>query len=154
MLIEEWMFSNGLFDKVAELRDEPQGVILPPVLPNGFGEYWYSEGDLINKLYNKFGAEKTIDIMEQHRATYVTAADFKEMAAAGVTNVRLPVGWWAFANESTSSEPVLLTDPAHEDRKFVSITHDFLRNTLLAMKTAGVNALIDIHAFPGGSAGM
>jgi hypothetical protein len=44
LLIEEWMFSNGLFDKVAEWSNEPQGVILPPALPNGFGEYWYSEG--------------------------------------------------------------------------------------------------------------
>ena len=44
LLIEEWMFSNGMFDKVAEWADEPQGVILPPALPNGFGEYWFSEG--------------------------------------------------------------------------------------------------------------
>jgi hypothetical protein len=44
LLIEEWMFSDGIFDKVAEWSNEPQGVILPPALPNGFGEYWYSEG--------------------------------------------------------------------------------------------------------------
>jgi hypothetical protein len=32
---------------VAELSDEPQGVVLPPALPNGFGENWFSEGIMI-----------------------------------------------------------------------------------------------------------
>lgn len=35
---------NVIIMKVAEWSNEPQGVILPPALPNGFGEYWYSEG--------------------------------------------------------------------------------------------------------------
>lgn len=152
LLIEEWMFSNGMFDKVAELRDEPQGVILPPMLPNGFGEKWYSEGDLINKLYEKFGEERTIDILQAHRESYVTAADFEEMAASGMEMIRIPVGWWAFANESKSNTPVLITDPFHADRKFVTITNELLTNTLKQIKAAGMSALIDIHAFPGGSA--
>lgn len=152
LLIEEWMFSNGIFDKVAQDVDVPQGVILPPALPNGFGEKWYSEGDLINKLYKKFGAERTVDILEQHRATYVTSADYQQMATFGITKVRVPLGWWAFVNESIS-EPTLITDPAHPDRMFVTITHDFLRNTLRDIKNAGLTALLDIHAFPGGSAG-
>ena len=150
LLIEEWMFSNGLFDKVAELRDEPQGVILPPVIPNGFGENWYSEGDLIFKLYNKYGTKKTVDIIQQHRDTYITSNDFEEMALAGIKQVRVPVGWWAFTNYSEST---LITDPAHWDRMYVTITSDFLKQTLTDIKNAGLEALIDIHAFPGGSAG-
>lgn len=152
LLIEEWMFSNGMFDKVAEWSDEPQCVILPPALPNGFGEYWYSEGDLIYKLFQKFGEERTIDILTQHRETYITSNDFKEMAARGITHVRLPVGWWAFAPESTQSSSVLITDPAHWDKMFVTITQDFLRKVLNEIKDAGLTTLIDIHAFPGGSA--
>ena len=49
------MFSNGLFDGVAESSTEPQGVVMPPMLPEGFGEMWYSEGDLVNRLVDKFG---------------------------------------------------------------------------------------------------
>mmetsp|Transcript_15951 Transcript_15951/g.26731 ORF Transcript_15951/g.26731 Transcript_15951/m.26731 type:complete len:440 (-) Transcript_15951:290-1609(-) len=152
LLIEEWMFSNGMFDKVAEWSNEPQGVILPPALPNGFGEYWYSEGDLIYKLYKKFGEARTIDILTQHRETYITNNDFKEMAARGISQVRLPVGWWAFANESTQTSSKLITDPAHSDKMFVTITQDFLRKVLGEIHDAGLKALIDIHAFPGGSA--
>lgn len=150
LLIEEWMFSNGLFDKVSELRDEPQGVIFPPSLPNGFGENWYSEGDLVFKLNNKFGSKKTVDILQQHRSSYITSKDFEEMAAAGIKQVRLPIGWWAFTNHT---EPTLISDPAHGDRMFVTITSEFLKCTLRDMKNAGLEALIDIHAFPGGSAG-
>jgi hypothetical protein len=98
-----------MYDKVAELETEPQGVVLPPALPNGFGEMWYSEGDLINKLYNKFGEERTIEILEEHRTSYITDADFQEMAISGITKVRVPVGWWAFANESTGYKSVLIT---------------------------------------------
>lgn len=152
LLIEEWMFSDGIFDKVAEWSNEPQGVILPPALPNGFGEYWYSEGDLIYKLFQKFGEERTIDILTQHRETYITGNDFKEMASRGITQVRLPVGWWAFAPESTGSVSKLITDPAHPDKMFVTITQDFLRKVLTEVKDAGLTVLIDIHAFPGGSA--
>ena len=142
-----------MYDRVAELSDEPQGVILPPALPNGFGEKWYSEGDLVNKLYTKFGNEKTIEIMQQHRESYIQRSDFEAMAAAGITRLRLPVGWWAFTNESLQSNPVLITDPAHEDRKFVTIPHGFLQKVIEEARGAGLEVLIDIHAFPGGSAG-
>jgi len=146
------MFSNGMFDKVAELADEPQGVILPPGLPNGFGQKWYSEGDLINKLYETFGTEKTIDYLQKHRDEYITSADFAAMAEAGISSVRVPVGWWAFTNQSTCDDPILISDPVYDDRKFVTIPHVFLKKTLTDIKNAGMKALLDIHAFPGGSA--
>lgn len=108
--------------------------------------------DLIYKLYKKFGEARTIDILTQHRETYITNNDFKEMAARGIAQVRLPVGWWAFANESTQSSSKLITDPAHSDKMFVTITQDFLRKVLGEINDAGLKVLIDIHAFPGGSA--
>jgi glucan 1,3-beta-glucosidase len=109
---------------------------------------------LIYKLYQKFGEERTIDILTQHREAYITGNDFKEMASRGITQVRLPVGWWAFAPESTQASSKLITDPAHFDKMFVTITQDFLRKVLGEIKDAGLTVLIDIHAFPGGSASM
>ena len=47
--------SNGLFDGVAESSTDPQGVVMPPKVPEGFGEFWFAEGDLINKLVDKYG---------------------------------------------------------------------------------------------------
>jgi aryl-phospho-beta-D-glucosidase BglC (GH1 family) len=107
---------------------------------------------LIYKLYLKFGEERTIDILTQHREAYITKNDFQEMASRGIKQVRLPVGWWAFTTESTESSSKLITDPAHYDKMFVTITQDFLRKVLGEIKDAGLTALIDIHAFPGGSA--
>jgi glucan 1,3-beta-glucosidase len=107
---------------------------------------------LIYKLFQKFGEAKTIDILTQHREAYITSSDFKEMASRGITQVRLPVGWWAFAAESTQTESKLITDPAHPDKMFVTITQDFLRKVLGEVKDAGLTVLFDIHAFPGGSA--
>ena len=40
--------------------------------------------------------------------------------------VRMPVGWWAFAEESRSNTSSIITDPAHDDRKFVVITTEYL----------------------------
>lgn len=153
LLIEEWMFSNGMFDKVAELRDEPQGVILPPQLPNGYGGKYFCEGDLINQLNNRFGSARAVEILEAHRESYITADDFSDMAARGIKLVRLPLGWWAFCNESASGAPAtLIGDPYHQDRKFVSISYAFLTKTLQSIADAGLTVLIDVHAMPGGSA--
>jgi aryl-phospho-beta-D-glucosidase BglC (GH1 family) len=143
-----------MFDKVAEDKNEPQGVIFPPMLPNGFGEMWYSEGDLINKLFTKFGGEKTIEILTAHRSEYVTKNDFMEMKQRGISQVRLPVGWWAFAEESKYEFPIIITDPLHSDRKFVTIPNAMLVDVIRDIQEAGLTCLIDIHAFPGGSAGM
>lgn len=112
-------------------------------------------GDLVNRLYNKFGAERTIEIMTAHRESYITASDFQLMAANGISRVRLPLGWWAFANESTQSTPVLISDPVYYyDRKFVTITNSFLKQKITEIHNAGLEVLLDIHAFPGGSAGI
>jgi hypothetical protein len=48
------MFSFSMFDSVAESSDLPQGVVLPPSLPDGFGSNWFGEGDLVYQLVGKF----------------------------------------------------------------------------------------------------
>jgi aryl-phospho-beta-D-glucosidase BglC (GH1 family) len=106
----------------------------------------------VNKLFNKFGTERTIEIMTEHRESYITSEDFKAMAANGITRVRLPLGWWAFIEESLSSTPLLVTDPAHTDRQFITIPRAFLLQVLRQAQAAGLEVLLDIHAFPGGSA--
>ena len=91
--------------------------------------------------------------MNQHRNSYITRDDFKEMASHGIKQVRLPLGWWAFTLESShSSTSKLITDPVHSDKMFVTITNEFLKNVIMNAKEEGVKVLIDIHAFPGGSA--
>ena len=145
------MFSFSMFDKVAEDADVPQGVVLPPVLADGFGQNWFGEGDLVYKVVEGFGEDFAIDAIVQHRNTYITDIDIKDMIENHVTSIRLPVGWWAFTSESKSSFEKVITDPAHEKMKFVTITNKFLRETIERFVDAGLDVLLDVHAFPGGS---
>lgn len=148
---------------------------MPPLLPDGMGENWYGEGDLINKIATKYSDDFAVQVIEAHRQTYVTdegemeklglrhkpqsnvnsrlppLTDIASMKSANITNVRMPLGWWAFVEESTKSESTLITDPAHSDMRFVTITHDALIGEIQRFKDAGLNVLLDIHAMPGGS---
>ena len=150
-LVEEWMFSNGQFDRVAEQSDEPQGVIMPPLLPDGLGENWYGEGDLVNKISAKFGDDFAVEVISAHRDAYITDDDIKKMKESSISAVRMPLGWWAFVEESLSADPMVITDPAHSDMKFVTITHDALESQIKRFADEGIDILLDIHAMPGGS---
>ncbi|GMI21744.1 hypothetical protein TeGR_g221 [Tetraparma gracilis] len=146
------MFSFHQFDRVAEMDDTPQGVVMPPLLPDGFGSFWYSEGDLVNQLVDKYGEDFAVDVIEAHRSSYISDSDLDAMRAAGITSVRMPVGWWAFIPESLEDEAKVISDPAHPDRKFVTITQAFLKDQIERFESHGLDVLLDIHAFPGGSA--
>ncbi|GMH95071.1 hypothetical protein TrST_g1564 [Triparma strigata] len=150
-LIEEWMFSFGQFDRVAEMSDLPQGVVMPPLLPDGMGENWYGEGDLVNKIVAKYDEDFAVQVIEAHRQTYITDEDIAAMKSANITNVRMPLGWWAFVEESLKDASEVITDPAHSDMKFVTITQEALRTEIQRFKDEGINILLDIHAMPGGS---
>jgi len=64
----------------------------------------------------------------------------------------MPLGWWAFIDESASEDATVITDPYHSDRKFVTITQSFLRVQINRFVSKDIKVLLDIHAFPGGSA--
>ena len=64
----------------------------------------------------------------------------------------MPLGWWAFIDESASEDATVITDPYHSDRKFVTITQSFLCAQINRFVSKDIKVLLDIHAFPGGSA--
>lgn len=49
--------------------------------------------------------EKATQALKHHWDTWITEADFREMAAAGLNHVRLPIGYWAF--ETAPGEPYI-----------------------------------------------
>ena len=78
------------------------------------------------------------------------------MKTAGIRNVRLPLGWWAFVDEADEitrpdGRPSIVTDPVYSNRKFVAVTHDYLIDVLEMFARNGVSVLLDLHAYPGGS---
>ncbi|KAG3113201.1 hypothetical protein PI125_g7549 [Phytophthora idaei] len=74
------------------------GTVHPKVVEDGYSRNTGLPGNL---LYS--GQEKGIAAFEQHRKTWITEADIKEIADTGVLNtVRVPVGHWIIRDATTA----------------------------------------------------
>ncbi|KAG6951621.1 hypothetical protein JG688_00013652, partial [Phytophthora aleatoria] len=74
------------------------GTVHPKVVEDGYSRNTGLPGNL---LYS--GQEKGIAAFEQHRMTWITEADIKEIADTGVLNtVRVPVGHWIIRDATTA----------------------------------------------------
>lgn len=82
------------------------------------------------------GKAKAAQLLKHHRETWITADDFKWLAAHGINSVRLPVGYWV----------------AEENPPFITglETMDWAFRTA---KTNGLSVLLDLHGVPGSQNG-
>lgn len=87
-------------------------------------------------LCQALGKERAAALLKQHRETWITADDFKWLAAHGINAVRLPVGYWV----------------AEENPPFITglETMDWAFRTA---KTHGLSVLLDLHGVPGSQNG-
>lgn len=87
-------------------------------------------------LCQSLGKEKAAALLKKHRETWITADDFKWLAAHGVNAVRLPVGYWV----------------AEENPPFITglETMDWAFRTA---KANGLSVLLDLHGVPGSQNG-
>ncbi|RZC46932.1 hypothetical protein C5167_039890 [Papaver somniferum] len=46
------------------------------------------------QLANGYGYEKAKQVLNEHRSSYITQADFQFLSKNGINTVRIPVGWW------------------------------------------------------------
>jgi glucan 1,3-beta-glucosidase len=69
--------------------------------------------------------------LNQHWATWITEADFKEIASFGLNHVRIPVGYWAL--NPLPGDPYVQGQLAYLDQAIV-----WARN-------AGLKVMLDIH---------
>lgn len=74
--------------------------------------------------------------LEEHRRSYIAAADFAWIAAQGLNAVRIPVGYWLFGDQPPYKGTV-----AHLDRAFAEAAQ------------AGLGVVIDLHGAPGSQNG-
>ncbi|HTY85929.1 MAG TPA: glycoside hydrolase family 5 protein [Candidatus Acidoferrum sp.] len=84
----------------------------------------------------ELGKEKAAGRLQEHRETWITADDFKWLAAHGINAVRLPVGYWV-----AEENPPFLTG---------------LETMDWAFRTAhanGLSVLLDLHGLPGSQNG-
>ena len=49
-------------------------------------------------LTEKLGSERALQILRPHWDSWCTFADFQKIASAGFNSVRIPIGYWAYAN--------------------------------------------------------
>lgn len=91
----------------------------------------------------------TCDELKVHWNTWYSAQDFLDMKKAGLNSVRLPVGWWYFAEKTaTSYEPYIVPDADLYDED-----HPITRVISWA-KGAGLYVILDLHGAPGSQNGL
>src|ERR1700761_8029359 len=78
--------------------------------------------------------------LEKHWSTWITAADFGEMASYGINFVRIPIGYW-------SVSPIA-GDP------YVQGAYPYLAKAIKWAGQNGIKVMIDLHGAPGSQNGF
>ncbi|KAH0341117.1 glycoside hydrolase, partial [Aureobasidium melanogenum] len=76
--------------------------------------------------------------LEQHWSTYFTESDVEGLAAAGINAVRIPIGFWSYAQ----SAPYLMGADA------------YLEKAIGWCRNHGIKVLVDCHGSPGSQNGF
>lgn len=162
LALEDWFFSweEGLpmdfagypFIEVSSPPTLPQGRRFPSdKVPQQLIDPWLSEGGLCGTTSARNGDNVTVKAMMAHRESYITEYDFQLLQANGIQSVRLPVGWWAFAELPLPESAALIPDPCYPEKKFVSVPGPMLETLLALGSKYNVSFLVDMHAMPCGS---
>jgi len=100
--------------------------ITPSIFDNA-GDAAVDEWSLCETL----GADQCRAVLSQHWASFVTADDFNQIAAAGMNHVRIPIGYWALTP--------LEGDP------YVDGQLEYLDSAVNWARAAGLKVLVDLH---------
>ncbi|EST09324.1 Glycoside hydrolase, family 5 [Kalmanozyma brasiliensis GHG001] len=82
-----------------------------------------------------------IRILQQHLNSFMSEDDIRQIAAAGLNHVRIPIGYWAF--EVGNGEPFLKLNQ-----------WELLKTAVGWCAKYGLKVLIDLHAAPGNQNGF
>ncbi|TKY88685.1 hypothetical protein EX895_002316 [Sporisorium graminicola] len=85
--------------------------------------------------------EQAVKILQKHLDSFVSEDDLRQIAAAGLNHVRIPIGYWAF--EVSPGEPFLKLNQ-----------WDLLKQTALLCGKYNLKVLVDLHAAPGNQNGF
>ncbi|KAH7279387.1 hypothetical protein KP509_37G017300 [Ceratopteris richardii] len=80
-------------------------------------------------------------MMENHRESFITAADFEYLSSIGINGVRIPVGYW------------IASDP-NPPKPFVAGSLQALDNAFDWAESNNMKVIIDLHAAPGSQNGQ
>ena len=119
---------NG--DKVRGVNLGGWLVIEPWITPSLFDEVGDGAVDEWT-LSDILGKAQARDRLSQHWSSFVSQDDFNQIAAAGLTHVRIPVGYWAVA--PNDAEP------------YVDGQLKFLDQAIDWAQSAGLYVIVDLH---------
>jgi len=111
-------------------------------------------GDLQDKVVDEWTYAELLDPfvyqsrMLGHWSTFVTKSHFQELVQAGISHVRIPVGYWYWDVEEGEPFPT----PNLDDTDPTSPLF-YLKRGLQWMDELGLQALIDLHSGPGSQNG-
>ncbi|CAK8999721.1 3-beta-glucanase 1) (Exo-1 [Durusdinium trenchii] len=161
LVLEDWFFSGSSGSFVMSQK-QGQGQCLPPRLSHA-DEPWPSEGVLAHHLNATKGQEETLKIFEEHRKYFMTDFDLDQIAQNGISTIRLPLTWAAFADAlapldgiyssyDPERESTLVPDPFYHDKvSLVTIPRELLAKFLRKAAEKDLKVIFDLHSFPGGS---
>ncbi|KAM3067551.1 hypothetical protein ACMFMG_000133 [Clarireedia jacksonii] len=102
-------------------------VLEPWITPSLFYGSWQDEYTLTQTL----GQSAAQNLLNAHWATWITQADFNEIASFGLNHVRIPIGYWA-----VNPQP---GDP------YVQGQLPYLDQAIEWARQAGIKVMIDLH---------
>lgn len=91
-------------------------------------------------LTQELGKDAAKSKLQQHWNSWITESDFKQMAAAGLNHVRIPIGYWSVIPRD--GEP------------YVQGAYEMLGKALDWAQGAGLKVLIDLHGAAGSQNGF
>nr|OQO17181.1 hypothetical protein B0A51_16456 [Rachicladosporium sp. CCFEE 5018] len=108
---------------------------MTPSIFNVSGTSYDSEWALCNGL----GKQKCLSTLQNHWSTFYTRDDIKQIQAAGLNSIRIPLGYWAV--DLLDFEP------------YVSGQYQYLSQAVQWAKEFDLTVMIDIHGAPGSQNG-
>ncbi|KAG6884330.1 hypothetical protein C0993_012080 [Termitomyces sp. T159_Od127] len=83
---------------------------------------------------------KAIAVLQAHWDSWITESDFRDIAAAGLNHVRIPIGYWAF--DVSGGEP------------YIQGQHFYLEKAVSWAEKYGLKVIINLHGVPGSQNGF
>jgi len=97
-------------------------------------------------LHEFLPAEDVADLLDQHWQTFITRDDLARLSAAGISHLRIPIGYWAV--DVVAGEP--FPAPAGEDQGL--LLH--LRQAINWAQELDMKVMVDLHGAPGSQNGF
>ncbi|CAK7273840.1 hypothetical protein SEPCBS57363_005855 [Sporothrix epigloea] len=91
-------------------------------------------------LCSYLGPKKAAAVLEKHYATFLTEQDFIDIAAAGLSHVRIPFSYWSVT--TYSGDPYVL-----------GVSWHYLLRAIEWARKHGLRVNLDLHAVPGSQNG-